>query len=116
MKEYFIISNSFAAPFFSDQGTHYVKGKSPESALKKLAKDYSHPCGLFAAAVYESADDYHKNKTPLAKWICNQEAEKQRLTKDLGCYSYLGIGPGVFEIDGKRHTVSNPKEGRVYSA
>ncbi len=113
MREYFIVANSFAAPFFSDQSTDYVKAATPEDALKAFASDYKHPCGLYAAVVYESADAYHKNKSYLSRWLCNHEIEKQRLTKNLGGYSCLGHEPGKFEINGELHTVKNPKQGRV---
>jgi len=113
MTEYFIFSNSFAAPFFSDSGTHYVKAESPKKALTKFVASYSHPCGLYAAILYRNADDYHKNKAPLAKWISNHEAAMQKATKRKSGYSYMGHAPGDFEIDGKRITVDDPKGGRI---
>jgi len=57
-----------------------------------------------------------KREKPLAKWLCNHEIEKMRLTADKGAYSYFGHEPGHFDIDGKRHVVENPKEGRVVAA
>jgi hypothetical protein len=112
VKEYFITTNSFAAPFFSDSGDCFQKANTPEEALKKVANAYTHPAGLYAAVCYASAEDYHKNRKPLAKWICNHELEKQKITKG-GCHSYLGHAPGDFEIDGKRHKIANPKGGKV---
>lgn len=114
--EYFICANSFAAPFFSDDSTDYVDAPSPKLALEKFASEYDHPAGLYAAVCYDSADAFHKGREPLAKWLCNHEIEKTRLTKDLGSYSYRGDGPGRFEIDGVLHTVENPKAGRVIAA
>ena len=111
-KEYFIVANSFAAPVFSDTSEHFVVAQSPESALEQFAKDYKHPCGLYSAVCYADANAYHKCKKGLAKWLCNHEAEKQRLTGNRS-YSYLGHGPGDFEIDGKRHRIKNPKAGSV---
>ena len=113
MPEYFIYAQSFAAPFFSDTCEAYVSAESPATALEKYVLDFKHPAGLYAANCYASADAMHKGSKPLAQWLCNHEAEKQRLTKDLGCYAYRGHGPGEFEIDDKRVTVPNPKGGRV---
>jgi len=114
MSKYFIFSYSFAAPFFSDSETSYVKADSPQQALEKYAKNYKHPAGLFSAACYASADAYHKKPNkPLAKWLCNHQIEIERLTKHLGAYSYRGIAPGKFEIDGKVHNVNKPRAGRV---
>lgn len=115
MKEYYIETNSFAAPFVSDTGYKYVEAASPKEALEKCAAEYRHPAGLFAAAAYDSADAKNKGQEPLARWLCNHEQAKQRLTKSLGCCSYLGHAPGDFEIDGKRHKVENPKGGCVIS-
>ena len=69
--EYFIYANSFAAPFFSDSSTSFVEAETPEAALKKFAADYKHPCGLYAASAYESADAYHKHEDSLAQWVSN---------------------------------------------
>jgi hypothetical protein len=115
-REFFIQANSFAAPFFSDTSWEFVTAETPEAALESFAANYEHPCGLYAAACYESADAYHKNpREPLARWLCNHEIEKQRLTKDLKGYSILGHEPGRFEINGKMHVVQNPKAGRLVS-
>jgi hypothetical protein len=111
--EYFILANSFAAPFVSDQSISYIEADTPADALTTFATKYAHPAGLFSAACYESADDYHKSLSPLAMWLCNHEIERSRLTANLGCFSYLGHAPGKFEIDGKLHEVENPKAGRV---
>lgn len=113
MAEYFIISRSFAAPFFSDESTGFVAAETPEAALEAYAASYPHPCGLYSAAAYASADAYHKNENPLRRWLCNHEIEKERITRELGAYSYLGHQPGDFEIDGVRHHVESPKQGRV---
>jgi hypothetical protein len=113
LKEFFITANSFAAPFFSDSSEQYIKASSPQEALETFAAEYTHPFGLYAAVCYKSADSYHKNEKPLAKWLCNHELAKIEATKDKGCYSYLGNGPGNFEIDGKKITVPDPQKGRV---
>ena len=77
MKEYFIVSNSFAAPFFSDTDEHYIKGKNPKDAMTRFRKGYKHPAGLYAANLYLNADAYHKKKDPLFKW-CSKEAENKQ--------------------------------------
>jgi hypothetical protein len=112
-QEYFIVANSFAAPFFSDDSTAFVKAASPVEALRKFAANYKHPAGLYAAIAFASADAYHKREKPLAKWLSNHERAKIRATKDKGSYSYLGHGPGSFEVDGKAITVADPKAGDV---
>lgn len=106
MKEYFIYAQSFAAPFFSDSSTDFVKAETPNEALEIFAKEYRHPTGLYSAGFFESSDDYHKGKSPIARWLCNHEIEKQKLTGD-GSYSYRGNAPGDFEINGKRHIVED---------
>lgn len=111
MTEYFIFANSFAAPFFSDQSTAYRKADDPVQALNDFAADYKHPCGLYAAVAYASADAYHKGAKALATWLCNHEREKRRLTEGLQGYSYYGHGPGEFEINRVKYTVENPHDG-----
>ena len=111
--EYFINARSFAAPFVSDNWSEYIKSDSPRAALEQLAKNCTHPAGLFAAECYASADDFHKGKPFLAEWLSNHVREQQRLTKEKGTYSYFGHGPGDFEINGERHKIQNPKEGSV---
>jgi len=113
MTEYFIVANSFAAPFFSDQSTAYAKGETPEAALTDFVAKYSHPAGLYSAACYASADAYHKNQKPLATWLCNSELKNQKVTKGKHCFSSLGIEPGVFEVDGVTYTVQDPKGGQI---
>lgn len=112
-KEYFIVANSFAAPFFSDRSNEYIKARNPKEALKKFAAQYKHPCGLYCANCYASADDYHKGKDFLAQWLSNHEQAKQKATKDLGGYSYLGERPGKFKINEDWIEVENPKAGSV---
>jgi hypothetical protein len=116
MPEYFIMATSFAAPFFSDTSDGYVTAETPEAALERFAADYRHPCGLYAAVCYASADAYHKGETPLARWLSNHELAIQRLKPKGSGYGYLGHGPGDFEIDGVRHRIEDPKGGRVLRA
>lgn len=113
MTEYFIVANSFAAPFVSDDSTGFVTALTAADALVDFARTYSHPAGLYAAAAYASATAYHKHEKPLAQWLCNHEQAKRRLTADLPGYSYLGHAPGLFEINHKAHTIENPKQGSV---
>lgn len=112
MTEYYIETNSFAAPFFSDQGHEYVEASSAKAALDKVAASYGHPAGLYAAVAYTSADARNKGEKPLARWLCNHEREKQARTANLGGYSFRSLEPGRFEINGELFTVKDPKEGR----
>ena len=108
MKEYFVVANSFAAPFFSYKTTGFVEGATPQSALLSYAESYTHPAGLYAAAIYDSATAYHKQETPLARWLSNHAVFMQG---KLG--SIRGIAPGKVEIDGTAHTIENPKKGAI---
>jgi hypothetical protein len=112
-REYFIVAHSFAAPFVSDESTGFVWERSAALALMEFAKTYRHPAGLYAAAVYLSADAYHKDAKPLAQWLCNHEQAKRRLTAGMSGYGYLGHAPGSFEINGTAHTIEDPKGGSV---
>lgn len=112
-KEFFIWSNSFAAPFFSDEATGFITASTAEEALVKFAKDYSHPAGLYAANVYACSDDYHKRKPALAEWRCNHEIARLEATKGLGSYSFLGERPGRFRVNDDWFDVKDPKLGRV---
>jgi hypothetical protein len=116
MKEFFITSNSFAAPFFSDSREGFVKGKDAKGALLAYVSGYKHPAGLYSAAIYSSADAYHHNEKPLFRWLCNHELAKAKATAKLGSYSFLGHAPGKFEINGKMIEVENPKGGEIVDA
>lgn len=112
--EFYIKAQSFAAPFFSDPSSAFVKAKTPKLALEKFAKEYNHPCGLYAAAAFTSSDAMKKGQKPLRRWLSNHERGIQKATKNKSGYSYLGREPGKFEIDGKLIVVPDPKEGRIY--
>lgn len=111
--EFYVKANTFAAPFFSDTLDGFIEADSADEALIRFVADCDHPAGVYSAVAYDSADAERKGEKHLAQWLCNHEIEKQRLTNDLGAYSYLGHGPGKFDIDGKRHEIESPKSGRV---
>lgn len=113
MAEYFVVAESFAAPFVSDRSETFAQGETPESALIAFAENYKHPAGLYAAGLYADANAYHKGAEPLAQWFCNHELEKRKLTESLAGYSYLRHGPGDFEINGVRHRIKDPKGGKL---
>ena len=113
MTEYFVTANSFAAPFFSDESTGFTKGENPEEALLNFVETYNHPCGLFAAVLYASADAYHKNHKPLAKWLCNKEIEKRKITAGMGSYSCRSDHDGHLCVDGKDYKIEDPKGGKL---
>lgn len=114
MQEFFITARSFAAPFVSDESDGYVEAETAGEALEKFAADYKHPCGLYAAEAWSSADHFHKSggKDPLARWLSNHEQAKM-LAAGGQPHSYLGHGPGNFEVNGKRVTVEDPTGGSV---
>lgn len=106
--EYFIVANSFAAPFFSDTSHGFKEAESPEKALKLFAESYSHPCGLYSAIVFADANDYHKGNKPLAQWMCN---EAKFIVGKTGLIKKPMIGKVV--VDNVLHNIENPKEGAV---
>lgn len=110
MKEYFIVANSFAAPFCSDTSTHFHEGVSAGHSLNHFAETaYKHPCGLYSAAAYDSAEAYHKGAKPLQRWLSNHA----RTIEESGATSIRSDGPGVIELDGKPRKVKAPKEGSL---
>lgn len=109
MREYFIVANSFAAPFVSDESTHFLMADSPADALTNFADHYKHPCGLYSAGVYESADAFHKNAEPLARWLSNHAQTIEQTNPTI----LLCNGPGDLELDHKRVFVKNPKQGAI---
>lgn len=64
-REYFIVAESYPAPFVGDRSFHYAKGYTPDFAAHDFRDTYRHPCGLYTAVVYASADAYHKGEKPL---------------------------------------------------
>ena len=110
--EYFVYANSFAAPFCSDSSTGFCEGDTPEAALAAYAEKYSHPAGLYAAAIYASADAYHKDEKPLARWVSNHARAIQRTMSD-SPGSYCSHGPGSFTVNGEKHTITEPHAGSI---
>lgn len=78
MTEYFYVARSNAAPFFSDTWEGYVEAESPDSAIQKLLSENDHPAGMFALALWKSADDMHKKEESIAHW------HSERAAKQLG--------------------------------
>jgi hypothetical protein len=110
VKEFFVVANSFAAPFCSDQSTHYATGATPPEALDRFArKEYKHPAGLYAAEIYDSADGYHKGRNPLARWLSNHAWEIELRKPTMICSN----GPGKLELDGVTVEIKDPKHGAV---
>lgn len=68
VREFFVMTNSNAAPFFSDTGERYVAARDAQDALAQTINTYGHPAGLYSVAVYESADAYHRHAAALATW------------------------------------------------
>lgn len=119
MPEFFITARTFAAPIFSDSWDEYVVAEDAETALREFAaKAQEGYAGLYAAEVWASADDYHKRRDPLFRWLSNSAAAKEEAMKTAG--GMQGHGPGSFTVfngDEKRTiTVERPMEGRVVPA
>lgn len=113
--EYFIVANSFAAPFCSDTSEHYIEATSPVDALNALERNYKHPAGLYAAAVYSSHKAYTQGEKPLARYESNQLHAINEATRGLSTYSIRTTSSNTFEADGVEHQVQNPKQGQVYA-
>ena len=67
-KEFFVYTVSDPAPFCGDSDTFYKSGASAESVLGVVKRKYDHPAGLHYAAVYTSADAYHKGRQPVTEF------------------------------------------------
>ncbi len=95
MNEYFIVANSFAAPFFSDETEKFVFGETPKDALLKFVQEYKHPSGLFSAWLYKDANAERKNEQPLAKWHSNAaKYQGQKVRGDLPMNDYDWLRQG----------------------
>lgn len=113
MTEFFIHATSFAAPFVGDENTGYITGASPREALEKYAASYTHPCGLYAADCYASADAYHKGEKRVARWLSNKAQTIDREVSQHGAVSVYSAGPDLLEINGKPVAIRDPKQGSV---
>lgn len=113
MPQYYVVTNSYAAPFFSDTDEDYVNGDTPEEALLKAVEKYRHPAGLYAANLYRNHRSKHKGDKPLVAWRCNHAIAVKDATKDLGCYTYQGKAPGHFFVNDTEYTIDDPKGGRI---
>jgi hypothetical protein len=109
MAEYFIAARSFAAPFVSDESTGFAEAATPVAALEQFAARYTHPCGLYAAEAYESAEAYHKGRKAVAQWLSNHA----RRIVERQPTMVLSHGPGKMELDGKATEVKDPKGGHA---
>lgn len=77
MNEFYVVTNSNAAPFASDIYAEFVAAETPTEALELTIQNYSHPCGLYAAAVWKDANAKAKGEDPLLNWL------SEKATKDL---------------------------------
>jgi hypothetical protein len=109
VSEYFIVARSFAAPFVSDESTGFQEATTPVSALEKFARRYTHPCGLYAAECYASADAYHRRAKMLARWLSNHA----RVMLETPHTSFRSNGPGSVELDHRTITIDDPRGGRA---
>jgi len=105
--EFFVVMNSFAAPFFSDTSEKFVEADNLDECKRKVLAEYTHPCGLYAAMVYANANDYHKGRDPIAKYLCNLERRKKEATKGLPAYTMQGLSKNAFRVDGKTYTAED---------
>jgi len=111
--KYFIVANSFAAPFFSDTSTDFIVADSAKEALEKFVQKYNHPFGLYSAGCFKFSDEYHEGKGPIASWRCNLVLEMENATKGKGSCSICHDNYDTFTVDGVSHKVKDPKSGSV---
>lgn len=67
MTEYFIVANTFAMPFVSETLYKYIVAETAREAFLSLLENCEFP--IYSAAVYQSADDYHKLLPALYKYL-----------------------------------------------
>lgn len=72
MREFFVVANSKAAPFFSDTSKTFVDGHTPKQVLEAFRERYSHPCGLYSVGVWKDANAYQKDEKPLARYLSDK--------------------------------------------
>jgi hypothetical protein len=68
MTEFFVVTNSNAAPFFSDKDEQFVAAETARKAADKARLEYAHPCGLYSLMVWQDANAYHKGEKHLHEW------------------------------------------------
>lgn len=107
MAEFFIKGSTFAAPFVGDPISRYMEADTAEEALRSLALEMHDGIGLYSANAYVSADDYHKNQEPLAKWRSNKAITME------GATSVYSDSPGLVEVDGELRAINDPKAGQL---
>ena len=79
-REFFVVANSGAAPFFSDTTKGFVGGLTAVLALEAFKEEYSHPCGLYSAGIWLDANAYEKETEPLATYL-SEKAKKAELLR-----------------------------------
>ena len=86
MKTYYYQTNSKAAPFFSDTNKGFVEAESAMEALKKIVSGYTHPCGLFSAAIMLP----EPSEKVVARFLSASAVAQQKAVDNGG--SILGLG------------------------
>jgi len=112
MKEYFIIANTFAAPFVSETIETFTKGKDAKDAMKNFID--GHKNEIYSARGYKNADAFYKKEKPVVNYDCNKLLLLNSLTKDKSTYSYLSHSDKEFELDDVIYKVEEPREGVIY--
>lgn len=111
MTEFFIDARTFAMPYVSETIQKYVDGVDALAAMEAFIA--AHEGRIFAADLYHSADDYHKQGKPVARWLCNKEIARAKATEGKASYTYLSLTQRSFEVDGERFFVDDPTGGRL---
>lgn len=81
-RRYFVFIKSYPAPIFPDEDNIYIKAATPEDAIIRARKEYGwHLSGIASIEVYENADSFHENKSPLAIWTPTPHKTKKETKK-----------------------------------
>jgi hypothetical protein len=104
-KDSFVVARTFAAPFVFETIERYVDG-DPRAAIEALVSQNRDGIGIFAADAWSTADDYYRDRSPLARWRSNKALVIE------GASSIYSEGPDRVEIDGEWHEIDDPKLGR----
>ena len=111
--EYFIHYMTFPAPFVGDSGDCYREAESPEAALLALAERSASSVAIYSAHAFASADDYHKRRSPLARYASNR-AKAERKCTSLRFMGWENNGKDcLLEVDGHMTLVENAREGGI---
>lgn len=72
MKDYFVDITTFPAPIVGDRYQRYQTATDAKEALNQVVSSSRHGVGVYRAAAYDNADDFHRARNPSAEWESHQ--------------------------------------------